>query len=163
MEEIGLSARFQSNGTVNREAFEMVESTPLAGLPRKDALERDLKLLLSEPEPTSVILLDMLLLDLDGFKAVNEKNGYLAGDECLEAAKGAAAACVTKKGKLYRFREGDEFAIILRNSAVHEAAATADRIRKSIETGHAGADLKVTASIGAASCSSDGFDTVEQL
>jgi len=100
MEFVGVSARFRSTGTLNRDAFETPEKKSLSKLQKKEELSQDLKSLLSRTEPTAVIL-----FDLDGFKAVNERNGYEAGDKCLQATVDAVVKCILHKGKIYRFRE----------------------------------------------------------
>jgi diguanylate cyclase (GGDEF)-like protein len=130
----------------------------LAHLPKKEVLQQDLLALVSQTEPTGLII-----LDLDGFKAVNERNGYPAGDKCLEAFAGAAFEAASKKGKVYRFREGDELAVVLRNATVSEAKATADRIREAIDSRNLGEDVKVTASVGVASSSQPGLNNVDKL
>ena len=158
MEFVGVSARFRSTGTLNRDAFETPEKKSLSKLQKKEELSQDLKSLLSRTEPTAVIL-----FDLDGFKAVNERNGYEAGDKCLQATVDAVVKCILHKGKIYRFREGDEFAIVLRNTIQSEAAATAERIRKAIEDRSPGGELRVTASLGVASSSQAGLNSAKIL
>ncbi|MER8377297.1 GGDEF domain-containing protein [Mesorhizobium sp. M1406] len=54
----------------------------------------------------------LLLVDLDGFKAVNDTFGHVVGDECLkEAAKRLAAGC--GEADLVARVGGDEFAVLL--------------------------------------------------
>lgn len=77
------------------------------------------------------------------------------GDKCLQATMDAVVACIAHKGRLYRFREGDEFAIIHRNTIASEAAAHTERISKTIEDCKLGGDVSVTASIGVASSRQD--------
>ena len=57
------------------------------------------------------------------------------------------AAAISSKGSLYRWG-GDEFAVCLPHFSTEEAAATAERIRRSIENSSAGGTIAVTASIG---------------
>jgi diguanylate cyclase (GGDEF)-like protein len=158
LEGIGSRARFdRKTGKLNRDGFEIEKAGPLAGLPKLPELEADVSALLSNHE-----LFSCILLDLDHFKAVNDRHGHPAGDACLQEAVNAISEVIAKKGKLYRFREGDEFAIILRNATTAEAQATAERIRTEIEIRNPGKDVPVTASVGVVS-SYEGFDSREKL
>jgi diguanylate cyclase (GGDEF)-like protein len=158
LKAIGSPASFQKDGNFYRDGFLAVAGTEREQLPKKDNLDQDLRALVSQSEPTGLIL-----FDLDGFKAVNEKNGYNAGDKCLDAVVEATLKSIARKGKLYRFREGDEFAVVLRNAVHYEAAAVAERIRQSIETCRPGGDVPVTASFGAASSFQDLLGSAEAL
>jgi diguanylate cyclase (GGDEF)-like protein len=158
LHSIGSRARFQENGKFNRDGFEILETGPLARLPRKEELTSDLQALIAGNE-----LVGLILVDLDNFKAVNDRHGHDAGDKCLEAVVSTIGYAVVRKGKLYRFREGDEFVAVLRNATTAEASATAERIRKSIEQQNPGGDIRVTSSIGVASTEADGIDTAEKL
>jgi diguanylate cyclase (GGDEF)-like protein len=91
----------------------------------------------------------ILFIDLDNFKSVNDRQGHLAGDKCLEGVATAICAAVLEKGRVYRYG-GDEFAIVLRNFTIDEAVATAERIREAIDSSSEGKDITITASIGVA-------------
>jgi diguanylate cyclase (GGDEF)-like protein len=158
LQRIGSPARFSADGNFHRDAFEIVAASPLAHLPKKGDLEQDLQGLLSQQELVSVIL-----LDLDGFKGVNETHGYPEGDKCLEAVTSVTAKAIARKGRIYRFREGDEFAVVLRNTTTAEAKATAERIRREIEERNPGVDIKITASIGIASSEERTLGSTEKL
>jgi diguanylate cyclase (GGDEF)-like protein len=88
----------------------------------------------------------LIVIDLDNFKAVNDRDGHKEGDRCLDID--LLGKAISRKGKLYRFREGDEFAVVLRNTVTQEASATAERIRKSITESMS--KFGVTASVGVA-------------
>lgn len=54
----------------------------------------------------------LMLVDLDGFKQVNDGHGHVLGDECLkEAARRLAEAC--REAELVARIGGDEFAVLL--------------------------------------------------
>ena len=126
--------------------------------PKYQELREDLDQLLAGRE-----LFSCVLLDLDKFKAVNDRNGHDAGDLCLEAVVQIVGQVVLLRGKLYRFKEGDEFAVVLRNTTTAEATATADRIRTEIEIERPGGNVNVTASIGVISSEQDDIDSSETL
>jgi len=158
LEKIGSRARFEKDGSFNRDGFEILEKGVLAGLPKKEELTADLRTLGRGSE-----LVGVILVDLDNFKAVNDRHGHDRGDECLGAVVGCIGEAILRKGKLYRFREGDEFVALLRNATTAEASATAERIRKNIEQQNPGGDIRVTSSIGVVSTESLGIDTAEKL
>ncbi|GAA4494876.1 diguanylate cyclase [Gluconacetobacter tumulicola] len=74
----------------------------------------------------------IVLLDIDFFKKINDTRGHLAGDEALRHVAGMIMETV--RGNDYVFRYGgEEFLIVLTESASAEAAACAERIRSRIE------------------------------
>ena len=99
-------------------------------------------------EPVSLVL-----LDLDRFKDVNDRFGHRAGDEALkEVARllqrhSRNFTVVTRYG-------GDEFAILLVNTAKAGAITYAERIREMVEQ-HEFAHGPVTVSLGVASLPED--------
>ena len=54
-----------------------------------------------------------LMMDIDGFKALNDTMGHQYGDECLDAIGDAMLVVFSKYGTCYRVG-GDEFVVILR-------------------------------------------------
>jgi diguanylate cyclase (GGDEF)-like protein len=156
---VGSRARFRRDtGILNRDGFEIEQAGPLGALSKIDELEADLKGLMSSSE-----LFSCVLLDLDNFKTVNDRNGHRAGDTCLEAVAQSIGKAIARKGRLYRFRQGDEFAVLLRNFTASEAHAVAERIRKEIEDAKPGGDVRVTASIGIVSSEELGLGTPAEL
>ena len=97
--------------------------------------------------------LSLALADLDHFKEVNDRFGHRAGDEALRnvaqllVKHSRSFSIVTRYG-------GDEFAIILVNTAKGGGVTYADRIRRVIEQHHF-AHTPVTVSLGVASIPED--------
>lgn len=67
------------------------------------------------------------LVDVDGFKAINDRHGHLAGDRALKNVAAIMTSCVGEGDTVARYG-GDEFCIILRNVGRAEAARTFERM-----------------------------------
>jgi diguanylate cyclase (GGDEF)-like protein len=75
--------------------------------------------------------LSLVLVDLDGFKAVNDRLGHLAGDRALTNCAQALLAAVRAPDTCFRWG-GDEFAILLADSGVEEAREVGRRIQSTV-------------------------------
>lgn len=93
----------------------------------------------------------LLLLDLDGFKAVNDAYGHAAGDACLvEVARRLES--VLRRGDTVARLGGDEFVIVLPDANDMGAKLVADKLQLVLDTPielESGA-VRVGASVGAA-------------
>jgi diguanylate cyclase (GGDEF)-like protein len=76
--------------------------------------------------------LAMILLDLDHFKSINDRFGHPVGDSVLIAVAGLIASVVRKTDFAARIG-GEEFAVLMPETSLDEAAATAERIRSKVE------------------------------
>jgi diguanylate cyclase (GGDEF)-like protein len=98
-------------------------------------------------------LVSLVMLDIDNFKSVNDTYGHLIGDEVLrETARAVRRAC---RGSDQPARYGgEEMAVLLTGTEAGEAAAFAERLRRSIAASTiplaTGEELRVTASFGVA-------------
>jgi diguanylate cyclase (GGDEF)-like protein/PAS domain S-box-containing protein len=97
--------------------------------------------------------LSLLMVDVDNFKAYNDANGHLGGDECLKRIATAVASEMRANDLVARYG-GEEFAVILPNQSLKGAASVAERIRTRVEQlqvpNRQAAAQHVTVSIGAA-------------
>jgi diguanylate cyclase (GGDEF)-like protein len=97
----------------------------------------------AEPRETCAVL----LVDLDGFKGINDACGHAEGDRILQAVGAALQSCVRISDKVARLG-GDEFAILLRHiGSEANAEAVAAKILEAIPK-PARNDLSLGASIG---------------
>lgn len=142
LESTASPARFLDNGELRREGIAITAPVSLLNLPNREALYRDIGSLLSSPE-----VFALGIIDVDGFKQVNDQLGHPEGDKCLAGIAQVLGAAVKGKGKVYRYG-GDEFAVLLPNVVTGEASATGERIRAAIEEANLGAAVTITASIG---------------
>jgi diguanylate cyclase (GGDEF)-like protein len=99
----------------------------------------------------------LVMVDLDRFKALNDRFGHQAGDEVLRRVAGLFES-EKRAGDMVARYGGEEFAAILPHTTVADAAAWAERLRTRlahtrIEWGDA-EDLRITASFGVAGTSS---------
>ncbi len=129
---------------------EMADRDPLTGLLNRRAFDRELhRHLGADPDGVS----GLLVLDLDGFKAINDAHGHRAGDDVLvRCAEGLREA--TRSGDLVARLGGDEFSIFVPGVDGPGLAALCSRVEDAVR--QASGALAVTASIGAASTSEVG-------
>ncbi len=75
--------------------------------------------------------LSVLFIDLDGFKAINDAHGHLAGSRALVEAAVVIRGCARETDIVARFG-GDEFSILLPDTGMEGAVAVAERVRERI-------------------------------
>ncbi len=109
--------------------------------------------------------LSVLFLDLDRFKNVNDQHGHLVGSRVLLELGQLLLAQIRAIDTVGRYG-GDEFTILLVDTAHERAIEVAERIRHAVEEatfgGDRGLELGLTLSIGVASYPMNG-DTSELL
>ncbi len=112
----------------------------------------------------SVIAADpfgVVMIDLDGFKAINDGLGHQAGDRMLREIASAILGAARDTDEVFRYG-GDEFVVLLPRSDTQGVQAVAERIQAAVAAvgGHgstwAAGRLHVSASIGTASFPGDG-------
>jgi diguanylate cyclase (GGDEF)-like protein len=122
----------------------------LTGLANRRRLESDVKRLLAEASRTGSEFA-ILLVDLDGFKAVNDRFGHVCGDTVLCAVARRIEGAVREYSTVAR-TGGDEFTVLLphtgRDEAMRVSMRIADGVRDEIPC--ASGTPTVTASIGLA-------------
>ncbi|RJG27645.1 diguanylate cyclase [Massilia cavernae] len=130
-----LATRDGLTGLANRRCFD-------------DTLQAEWSRAMRQKQPLS-----LLMVDVDNFKAYNDANGHLGGDECLKRVAQAVASEMRANDLVARYG-GEEFAVILPNQSLKGAAIVAERIRSRVEQlslpSRFARDGRVTVSIGAA-------------
>jgi diguanylate cyclase (GGDEF)-like protein len=126
----------------NQHLRTLIHTDPLTGLLNRRGLSTRLRAeqsrLAREAGPITT-----LLIDLDDFKALNDAQGYDAGDRALSDVAGSMRRVLRSSDIIARIG-GDEFLVLLPNTDTHLAEVVAERLRASIES----AKNPVTASIG---------------
>jgi diguanylate cyclase (GGDEF)-like protein len=133
----------------------------LTGLPNRRAFAVDVakaarRQLLSE------VSYCLIMLDLDSFKAINDKYGHHFGDGVLERFAEATRPCLRAGDALYRIG-GEEFCCVLLNTEENEAVRVAEAMRvafRSTVIMHRGYPVRLSVSAGIASSREAGADPV---
>ncbi|MBM3142726.1 MAG: diguanylate cyclase [Chloroflexi bacterium] len=100
-------------------------------------------------------MLSLIFLDLDFFKAYNDKRGHMAGDKVLAQIGQLIEKAIRNIDIAFRYG-GDEFAVLLPQSEADDAFVVAERVRGKIAAEMRKKKFRITASLGLASWPSDG-------
>jgi len=113
----------------------------------------------------------LLMIDIDHFKAVNDRYGHQVGDITLRAVASNVLSCLHSDDLAARYG-GEEFVVLLLETKLEDAVVIAERIRQAIAElaiSYREARLRVTVSIGCAEYSHDDenevrlFERADQL
>ncbi|MDO8989583.1 MAG: PAS domain S-box protein [Sideroxyarcus sp.] len=130
--------------------LQIAHHDPLTGLPNRLLLGDRLRQAIARNRRGEA-LVAVCYLDLDGFKAVNDRYGHEAGDNLLTEVAGRLTACVRGGDTVARLG-GDEFVVLLSGLADEEECRTAlDRVLQTVSAPYAVGDSEqstVSASIG---------------
>ncbi|MBO4206221.1 putative bifunctional diguanylate cyclase/phosphodiesterase, partial [Micromonospora echinofusca] len=135
---------------VQEELTQLAERDPLTDLPNRRALLARLNDLLACAGAPSGAL---LLIDIDNFKDINDVHGHAVGDDVLRLLARLLVRHLPADTVLGRLG-GDEFAVVLPGATANDALAVAEslcNVAVNTPVPLAGAGLRVTLSIGAAS------------
>jgi diguanylate cyclase (GGDEF)-like protein/PAS domain S-box-containing protein len=129
----------------------------MTGLANRLLFERTLEADIAEAQGSGLHLA-LLYVDLDGFKAVNDRHGHAFGDEMLRYVAHRVAGVVRQSDMCARLG-GDEFAVLLRD--VSDVALAETVARKIVDTlsepfACGGIQLSIGASVGIALYPIDG-------
>lgn len=133
---------------------------PLTGLENRLGIEHNIELLLARGQSFTVIL-----IDLNGFKPVNDKYGHIAGDDVLKQFAAELRPLFRPADSVGRWG-GDEF-IVVAGCEPHEIMPLVDRIRQwvfgdySIDTPSGPVKVPIGGAIGTAAAQAG--DTVQSL
>jgi len=124
---------------------------PLTGVANRPGIEREAARALDESIRDGTPL-SLLMLDLDHFKAINDRYGHAAGDKVLRATTAAWQAQLRGRDPLGRVG-GEEFVVVCPDTTLEQALVVANRLRESanaLRFDEIDPALRVSVSIGAA-------------
>ena len=121
---------------------------PLTGLDNRRAFEGAISQALCEASSGRQIF-GLALLDLDGFKEINDAHGHEAGDIVLRQLSRLISDYLRASDRLFRIG-GEEFVLLLPGADVEGMHARMENLRARIESERRCRGEAVTASIGAA-------------
>jgi diguanylate cyclase (GGDEF)-like protein len=155
-----ITRRLQAEETIRH----IAQFDSLTGLPNRSLLDDRLQqtLLVHYREKQKFAI---LFIDLNGFKAINDRLGHLAGDELLKQVAARFNQQVRSSDTLARFG-GDEFVLLLNNIDSNDSAKTvADTLKNCLVTGFtiASEQVSISASIGIGVYPDDGDDAITLL
>ncbi|WP_052162297.1 diguanylate cyclase domain-containing protein [Aquabacterium sp. NJ1] len=137
---------------------------PLTGICNRRQFEDDLDRIWGECLQDQRHL-GMLIIDVDHFKLYNDKQGHLAGDDCLKQVAGLISQTAQAHKGLAARLGGEEFGVLLPGGTLEQARNLAERIRHAVSQAGIPHDYSpsrhVTVSIGVASVTpQEGMDRV---
>ena len=115
-----------SNARIHAQVSKEAHSDTLTGLPNRRALEEHLEEELTSAHRTGHSFATVMM-DLDGFKDVNDKYGHLVGDQVLKALFNYLAQGLRTSDFLARYG-GDELTLVLHKSDMASAKLVTDKM-----------------------------------
>ena len=117
----------EAEATIRKQA----QYDTLTGLPNRSLFNEQLRRRLEDTRRTGDELA-VLILDLNGFKEVNDTLGHAVGDQLLQAIAGRLAAYMPERSTVARLG-GDEFAVVLSPATARSAASIAETIASCLQ------------------------------
>jgi diguanylate cyclase (GGDEF)-like protein len=140
VEQSGLDAL---TGIADRRRFEAIAQSSIARA-------------LSEHRPLS-----LAIIDVDHFKAINDRYGHVMGDDTLRRIAATLKGSVRSGDHVFRYG-GEEFVILCENMSHDAALAHAERLRQAVPAAFVGAlERPPTVSIGVATTPGDGVNVLD--
>ena len=140
--------RTKRDAFINLEKLEYLSATDnLTGVYNRVRFEMLMKEQIEKTNNKSDAVFSIILLDIDGFKQVNDKYGHIVGDGVLKEVADIVLNNI-REGDVFARWGGDEFALLLPNMNIESGIDMIERIRKACEE-HCFAHVdKITISVG---------------
>jgi len=137
-QRVGLRSR-------NEEAEKLARHDELTGLPNRRAFTETLSSEVARVRRSGAPL-SVVVADLDDFKRINDTYGHPAGDACLSEIAAVLRDTLRQYDSCFRWG-GDEFTLILPETALPDAEIVCDRVAAAVVAGCRapdGAPLRIT-------------------
>ncbi|MCL7744129.1 sensor domain-containing diguanylate cyclase [Guyparkeria hydrothermalis] len=160
---LALTYQFRIGQAQRQRAERLASIDPLTGVNNRRAFY-DLSRPLWSEICQADCRLSVILMDLDHFKRINDSFGHAAGDAVLRAAADRVQEIIRKQDIIARWG-GEEFIVLLPDTALPEAVALAERLRAKLADAPVvvdGKQVPITASFGVAARDAVVFD-IEEL
>ena len=154
------------NAEAHQAMAAQAETDALTGLGNHGSFQRTLAEVLGQPEGTTPVPrrrhrhsvpIALLMMDLDNFKAYNDRLGHPAGDALLHAIGTAIYGSARAEDRAFRYG-GDEFALVLPGVDAIEAETIGERVRGAVARLTAKEAARVTITVGVAAYPADATD-----
>lgn len=132
----------------------------LTELPNKRSLDDELRRMLAQAERGNEPM-SLIVIDLDGFKGVNDTYGHETGDQVL-AAFAAMLRAEQRAGDFSARSGGEEFVVLLPETDADGAATAAEKLRLATRRLNVGG-VSLSASFGVAAFPEHGLDAAKLL
>ncbi|WP_178119375.1 sensor domain-containing diguanylate cyclase [Metapseudomonas lalkuanensis] len=156
----------QSIAQENRELFHLANRDSLTGIANRRQFDQALQVEFHRAATVGSPLA-LVMIDVDYFKAYNDRYGHQAGDACLKAVSDVLRRFKVRAGDTVARYGGEEFTVLLPHTDLAGARLVAERIRQAVyERGLTHSDNPVgvvTVSVGAHSLVPNPDDRPEQL
>ncbi len=139
------------NAILYRDALHAAHKDALTGISNRAALDETLSREVDIAHRHDRAL-GMIIIDIDHFKSINDNYGHATGDCLLKALSLNAEETIRLSDQIFRFG-GEEFVVLLPETAVGGVKRLAERIRRNIESLEScceGSNIKMTVSLGIA-------------
>jgi diguanylate cyclase (GGDEF)-like protein len=139
--QMEVSRRVQQIEKSNKKLLEKSKVDSMTGFYIKTAFMQSLE---TELERLPQTVLSIIMFDIDNFKYINDSEGHQVGDRCIKNLSGLAKTSFRKDDVIGRYG-GDEFLVLLPETAPVKAYLIAERFRQYVQTK---SSPQITISIG---------------
>ena len=128
-----LIRNYRENRKMSDELIKQLEATsvrdPLSGVYDRKYLINYIENCISDKNAGRIETFSLLMIDIDYFKAINDKYGHLVGDKFIKSLADIISDNLLETETIARYG-GEEFICVLPGSSEEEAAQKAERLRK---------------------------------